>query len=123
MNSSITPSAVAPRFDFNDPNLFLDPQPFLHKMRAEAPVYFCPELDSWVLTRYDDVDQAFNDPRLSVVEETKRFDALPRAQREALLPLRRSFEMWGGRSNVADHERFQHLLRRHFTPGVARSRF
>jgi len=121
MNSSVTPGAAAPRDDFNDPNLFLEPHPFLHKLRAEAPVHFSQALDAWVLTRYQDVDQALNDPRLSGLEETKRFDALPPAQREMLLPLRRCFERWAGRSSIADHDRFRHLLGRRFTPSAARS--
>jgi cytochrome P450 len=85
-------------------------------MRREKPVYFCPELESWILTSYQDVCAALRDPRFSVVEETKRIEALPPADQEALAPLRRNFEAWGDRGREEEHARFLKLLKRYFTP-------
>lgn len=111
--------AAGLHYDLLTPYLYLDPHPLLRKMREEAPVYFSPELDAWVLTRYADVDATLNDPRVSVVEAVKRLDALPPSMRQQLMPLRTSFETWMGRGDVQQHDRFQSLLRRHFTPAVA----
>ena len=35
-------------------------------MRERDPVYFDPALDAWILTRYDDVNEALRSPDLSV---------------------------------------------------------
>lgn len=103
-------------YDLQGPNLFMDPHPLLHRMRRDAAVYFSRQLDSWVLTRYDDVTTELRDPKLSVVEETKRIEELPEHERDNLNPLRTIFIHWGGRADVDDHSGFLRLLKRHFTP-------
>ena len=40
-----------------------DPYPLLGWLRDNDPVHFGPMLDSWVITRYEDMFQAFLDPR------------------------------------------------------------
>ncbi|MGH3909389.1 MAG: hypothetical protein ACRDRM_01010, partial [Pseudonocardiaceae bacterium] len=42
-------------YDLQVPDLFMNPHPLLHRMRRDDPVYFSRHLDSWVLTRHDDV--------------------------------------------------------------------
>ncbi len=103
-------------YDLLAPGLFLDPHPLLHQMRRETPVYFSSQLDSWVLTRYDDITAELRDPRLSVVEETKRIEDLPEHERSNLDPLREIFLDWGGRADADDHSSFLKLLRRYFAP-------
>src|SRR4051812_17625401 len=114
--SKLSSSSTLPTFDLLAPNLWRDPHPLLDRMRAEDPVHWSEQLQSWVLTSYADVQAAFFDDRLSVVEETKRIDALPQANRDILLPLRKSFDLWVGRSTNEDHDRFTKILRRGFTP-------
>jgi cytochrome P450 len=41
--------------------LVLDPYPMLNKWREETPVFFAPELDHYVVTRYDDVQKVLLD--------------------------------------------------------------
>jgi len=43
---------------FHDPYL-ADPYPFFAKARAAAPVFYSPDLDYWVVTRYHDIRQVF----------------------------------------------------------------
>ena len=81
-----------------DPQLYLYPHPVLREMRTTCPVYFDDHLESWVVTRYDDVVACLKDPRMYVVEECKRVDALPQARQAELAPLRRIFTEWGGRT-------------------------
>lgn len=38
-----------------------DPYTVLAKFRSEEPVFYSPEIDHWVVTRYDDVRQVFQD--------------------------------------------------------------
>jgi hypothetical protein len=51
--------------DFNpfvDPYLS-DPYPFWSRARQEEPVFYSPELDYWVVTRYEDIKTIFSDPK------------------------------------------------------------
>jgi cytochrome P450 len=113
MRSQLVPEA---KFTLADPNLYLDPHPVLREMRASCPVTFDEKLDSWVVTSYDDVVKCLRDARFHVVEEYKRVDALPPAQREELAPLRQIFTEWGGRRDRITHQAFLRVMKKHFTP-------
>lgn len=110
------PQPPLPHYELTAPHVFLDPHPLLHRMRRESPVYFCPELDSWILTSFQDVCAVLRDPRFSVVEETKRLEALPASDQAALETLRKNFIAWGDRGDEEAHARFLKLLKRYFTP-------
>jgi len=99
-----------------DPQLYLDPYSVLREMRTTCPVYFDDHLESWVVTRYDDVVACLKDPRMYVVEECKRVDALPPERQAELAPLRRIFTEWGGRSVASDHDVFLRVVKKYFTP-------
>jgi cytochrome P450 len=47
------------------PPMLQDPYATYARLRATHPVYWSAPLGAWVLTRYDDVDLALRDPRLS----------------------------------------------------------
>jgi cytochrome P450 len=52
------------RFDpFHEPYL-ADPYPFFAEARAATPVFYSPDLDYWVVTRYHDIRQIFQTPKL-----------------------------------------------------------
>jgi cytochrome P450 len=52
------------RFDpFHDPYL-ADPYPFFVEARAATPVFYSPDLDYWVVTRYHDIRPIFQTPKL-----------------------------------------------------------
>lgn len=106
----------APWFDLRAPELYLNPYATLAQMRETAPVYFSPELGSWMLTRYDDVGMALRDPRFHAVEESKKINALPRETQAELAPLRRIFTQWGGRDDPAAHQTFLAVMKKYFTP-------
>lgn len=103
-------------FDLQEPDLYRDPYSVLREMRENAPVYYCPELASWMITRYDDVGAALRDPRFHAVEENKKIDALPHATQRELDPMRRIFTQWGGRDDPPAHEEFLRVMKKHFTP-------
>jgi cytochrome P450 len=55
---------LADRFDpFHDPYL-ADPYPFFAEARAATSVFYSPNLDYWVVTRYHDVRHILHSPRL-----------------------------------------------------------
>ncbi|MCJ1961405.1 cytochrome P450 [Novosphingobium mangrovi (ex Hu et al. 2023)] len=39
-----------------------DPYPFFARVQKEEPVFYSPEIDYWVVTRYEDVRDIFRDP-------------------------------------------------------------
>jgi cytochrome P450 len=45
----------------NDSNFLLEPNGFYARMRREMPLVFLPELDTWMVFRYADVQQVYTD--------------------------------------------------------------
>ncbi len=52
----MTTCPVAKDFDLLDPAMVVDPYPVLNRWRDETPVFYVPELDHYIVTRYDDVE-------------------------------------------------------------------
>jgi cytochrome P450 len=56
-------TGIGREFDpFVDPYL-ADPYPFWLRARQSEPVFYSPELDYWVVTRYEDIKAVFADPK------------------------------------------------------------
>src|SRR5258708_33198331 len=56
--------SLAGRFDpFHDPYL-ANPYPFFAEARAATPVFYSPDLDYWVVTRYHDIRHIFQTPKV-----------------------------------------------------------
>lgn len=62
----ITPASE--RFKPFDPEFVRDPYPVLNELRESEPVFFSPEIGSWVVTRFETVK--------AVLRDTQRFSAL-----------------------------------------------
>ena len=56
-----TDPATSPAFDPFAPAFLADPYPWYTRYRERHPVFYAPELDYWVLSRYHDVRTAFRD--------------------------------------------------------------
>lgn len=54
------------KYDLLSPSFFAAPDTTLHRMRAEEPVYWHPLLESWILTRYDDIQRVIRSVSFSV---------------------------------------------------------
>jgi len=52
----VTTCPVAKDFDLLDPAMVVDPYPVLNRWRDETPVFYVPELDHYIVTRYNDVE-------------------------------------------------------------------
>lgn len=70
-------TAASTAFDPFEPGYVLDPYPLLAKLQASEPVFFAPEIGSWVVTRFDTVK--------AVLRDTQRFSA--RIASDPLTPL------------------------------------
>lgn len=55
-------SDLARQFTPFDRPFLDDPYPFFARAQREEPVFYCPEIDYWVVTRYEDVRAIFRDP-------------------------------------------------------------
>jgi cytochrome P450 len=107
--------------DFLAPEAIRNPYPLLHRLMDEAPAHFNPGLRAWVLTRYDDVVDAFRDHRLSS-DRISPFAAhqtrLPAALAEELS---RCVGLWMVFNDAPDHTRLRALAQRAFGPGAIRA--
>lgn len=111
--------AAQHRFPLTDPRVLSDLHPLLHQMRADDPVHWSDELQSWVLTRYDDVCAAFREPRLS----NQRMDLIVRFQlRNSDPAIAKDFERMGFQQMLfrdgSEHHRLRVLGNRGFTPSM-----
>jgi cytochrome P450 len=53
-------------YDLFSPDFYAQPEPTLDEMRRNHPVYWCTRLESWVLTRYQDISTTIRDTNFSV---------------------------------------------------------
>jgi len=53
---------VDPDFDPLDPEYLADPYPYYARFRREAPVFYAPKIDFWVVSRYEDIVDIVKDP-------------------------------------------------------------
>ncbi len=52
---------VAREFDLLDRSMIIDPYPVLNTWRAETPVFFVPEIDHYIVTRYQEIESILLD--------------------------------------------------------------
>lgn len=109
------PTATLPSYDLLDAT---DPLAYLLEISAEAPLSRVPALGAYLVTGYDNVLAALKEDGMRAADATHSFARLSPADQEALRPLRRSVDSWMGNTNPEDHHRFQHLLKRYFTPAT-----
>lgn len=53
---------VDPDFDPLAPDYLADPYPYYARFRKEAPVFYAPKIDFWVVSRYEDIVEIVKDP-------------------------------------------------------------
>ncbi|GIF11655.1 cytochrome P450 [Actinoplanes teichomyceticus] len=111
-------AATVREYDLFTPEAMTDPDGFLHRVRAESPLAWLPQLDAYLLTRYADVNAALRDKRMDTANMARVLQRLTPEEQRELAPVRRSIEMWMGHTVPADHARFQQLLKRYFTPAM-----
>ena len=105
-------------YDLFTPEVLDDPTAFLHRVRAESPLAWLPQLHAYLLTRHADINAALRDKRMDSANMAQVLHRLTPAEQVELDPVRRSIDMWMGHTDPADHVRFQQLLKRYFTPAM-----
>jgi cytochrome P450 len=110
-------SATVIQDDFLAPEAIADPFPLFDALRSEDPVHWSEAHNAWLLTRYDDVTEAFKDPRLSsdrVRPLLKRMDAKKRANVGEMLQMMAD---WMVVTDPPAHTRLRKLAAGAFQPG------
>jgi len=100
------------------PDMLDDPYPVYRRLREESPVHFHAPFGAWVLSRYDDVLNAFHDPRFSPER------AEPLRSLAATPDLDPFFHYLGCRMDFKEpprHTRLRGLVSKAFTPHMVES--
>ena len=93
-----------------------DPYPVYHQLRSEDPVHWSDHIGAWILTRYDDVKAAANDPRFSSVRAHYFMNQLPATAQERLRPLGHQLALWLIHMDPPDHTRVRAFVHKAFVP-------
>jgi hypothetical protein len=94
----------------------VDPYPTYARLRDEEPAYFSEAWGGWLLTRYQDVQAGFKDPRFSSNRAGAFGSMLPAALKEQMAPMVRSLSSWALLIDPPDHTRIRALVNKAFTP-------
>lgn len=128
---------LSPTFDFLREEVMRDPYPLYRQLQQEAPVFWSEQMDAWVITRHDDVDNALKHPELfssarinkilygyadrSIRGMTAETLLRPIVRRLALLKMRKFVEM-GSRfmwqNDPPEHTRLRKLMHQGFTASL-----
>jgi hypothetical protein len=106
---------MAVAVDFTQKSVIQNPFPLFHELMEHDPVHRNEQLNSWCLTRYDDVTAAYMDDRFSadrVGPALRAQSDLPADQREALGSL---LNLWLVFTDPPTHGRLRKLLNQGFT--------
>jgi cytochrome P450 len=93
----------------NDPAVLADPFPLYRRMRDEDPAHWSPLLKAWVLTRYEDVKHACQDPEMSSDRLRPFFAKLPSAEAGRIAELIRVLTLWMVFRDPPVHTRLRRL--------------
>jgi cytochrome P450 len=107
-----------PAYSPFSPEQLLDPYPVYAEARREAPVFYSPELEMWVLTKYQDVRLVYEHPEIfsnSAVLSPR--SGLPKAIAEEFAGWTLPMEKQAVMSDPPQHTRLKRLMMKAFTPG------
>lgn len=102
-----------------DPEVRADPYPQFARLREGDPVHWSPELKSWVLTRYDDVQRALaTTSEMSPDRLTPFYASLDDTSRATLSEVMRYLSLWIVFRDPPGHTRVRSLVVKAFLPGT-----
>ena len=107
---------VTAEFNPFAPGMLANPYPMYQALRQFAPIYWSELMDSWILTRYEDVDFVLTDPRFSADRGSarNRFAEMVKQQQEDFGPFSLAQTMLT--SDPPEHTRLRRLVSKAFTP-------
>jgi cytochrome P450 len=112
--------ALAIDDDLLAPEVIADPYAYYGRIRAQEPVYFNRRWGGWLITRYDDVLQAFRDHQRFSSDRMATLSAeLPAADRDRFAVLLRYLAKWFVFADPPYHTRARLLVNKAFSPTSA----
>ena len=108
-------SAASPGLDTFDPGMIARPHAFYEHLREHLPIVWIPQLESWFLSRYEDVRAVLRDHEQwsSMRGDDRRSLEVSGVMIETIAP-RGTLDMLG--ADRPDHTRLRKLLALDFTP-------
>ena len=93
-----------------------NPYPFYERARKEEPIFFSPELDTWVVTRYDDILAILNQPDVFSSKDALR--PVVRFSPAVFAELSKGYPVVPNvvDSDGKDHTRFRNAVGKAFVP-------
>ena len=92
-----------------------DPYPLYARLRSEDPVHYSDRLQTWIVTRYEDVKSALNDARLSSDKMAFYMNTMSPKDRKDLDSLSQYMTQWMSMKDRPDHTRLRGLVNKAFT--------
>lgn len=114
-------SELGVKYDLLSPSFYAAPDATFHRMRTEDPVYWHPQLESWILTRYEDIQYVIRDSRFSVDRGGQIGKGGSLRTRDKLDYCNQFFGQWMVFSDPPRHTRLRTLVGKAFTPQLADS--
>ena len=105
-------------YDALDQDIVNDPSAWMAVARVEAPVFYVPDHDEWVVTRYADVKQILMDPESFSSKDTIEIQPPPPEVASAL-PNGFALETNVGNTDPPGHARLRRLIQPAFAPKQA----
>jgi len=107
---------VTVQFNPFAPEAHANPYPLYRRMREEDPVHWSDLMESWILSRYQDVVFVLTDPRFSADrrQARNRFAQMAQQREQEFGPLGRTQTMLS--SDPPLHTRLRRLVSKAFTP-------
>lgn len=109
MEQTAPARATAP--ELVPPEQWADPHPHYHRVRADKPIWWIPEWDEYVFTRFDDCERILRDPTMSSDPSTRRVEPAFLELGEGMERPRAMLFM-----DAPDHTRLRKLVSKAFTP-------
>src|SRR5690242_9637136 len=98
----------------SDPQFLADPFPLYQRLRDQDPAHWSPELNAWVLTRYEDVKRVCLDAQMSSDRLRPFFGTLPSSEAARMAELVRILTLWMVFRDPPEHTRLRRLASRVF---------
>ena len=95
-----------------------DPYPLMHRLRTEDPNHWNEHIGGWMVTSYDDVVNAYRDPRLISDRASINMKSLPEPLQNKYQTLGEHVSNWLGFTDAPKHTRLRKIVGKAFTPTV-----
>ncbi|MCX4240769.1 cytochrome P450 [Paraliomyxa miuraensis] len=107
--------------DLLSPDFVHDPVPMIDRMHAEAPVFFDPRVNGWMVGSYRVTKALERDPRISAKRSAYVSALTPPPLQERAAPLVAWYAEWMVMRDGTDHRRLRRLAAHAFAPASLRS--